>query len=230
MRDLNRQILAASIALLPALLSACAAAGTGATGTSEPIIQAALGSASDTPDCYGIDESVDAAPSTIANLLPFTTSVVVADAKTIEGGVFNTKNGTRPDTGQKSGPKFNPGVVTPINLQITRTMLGSDGPGALRVVNPGGTADCVVENVSSGATVARGKSYVFFLQPSPDSDGVRHPELPIILAAWPVNADGSVDTAYDGTMSVDDLASAVANPSPSSAGPEPTPGGTSNPG
>lgn len=76
----------------------------------------------------------------------------------------------------------------------------------------------------------KGTTYVFFLQPSPDADGVRHPERPLILAAWPVKTDGSVDTEYDGPLSLGDLAAAVANPVPPSATPEPSPAGTANPG
>lgn len=219
MRHLNSRLPVLSLALVPALLLACTATGTGAARDSAPV-SSADPTASPSPDCYGINESVDTPPLTIANLMPATTSVVVALLETIEPGVWNTKDGSN----------FNPGIKTLIDLQVTRTIVGDDGPVGLRVVNSGGTADCVVHNVSSSPPVEKGKTYVFFLQPSPDADGVRHPELPLILTAWPVNEDGTVDSEYDGTLSVDELAAEVTNPGPPSATPEPTPAGTANPG
>ena len=73
----------------------------------------------------------------------------------------------------------------------------------------------------------KGKTYAFFLQPSPDADGVRRPELPLIVVAFPVGADGSVATDYDGTLSRDEFAALVEHPfrrrpPPSRPPPEPT--------
>jgi hypothetical protein len=227
MRTLDRR-LAASMLLATGLLSACTAAPGAPT---EPTTAASAGPTADpTGDasCYGINESVDTPPRTVAALSKFTDSVVIAEVKAIEGGVWNTKDGAKPEGA--NGPRFNPGIQTPINLQITATIRGGHGPGAIRVVNPGGTADCVEHIVDNAARVEKGKTYAFFLQPSPDADGVRRPELPLIVVAYPVGPDGSVATEYDGTLSHDDFVALVENPVPPATTPEPSPAGSDNPG
>lgn len=121
MRHLNRQLAGFLALLLAAVLSACTATGSGAAGSPRPASSSDPGTAADaSPGCYGINESVDTPPLTIANLMPATTSVVVAQVKAIEGGVWSTKDGKKPDRGQKNGQKFSPGIETPVNLQVTR--------------------------------------------------------------------------------------------------------------
>lgn len=228
MRKLNQQL--ATVMLLAAgALSACTAA-PGAPDSQQPSDGSAASGAAPSAeaDCYGINESVDTPPRTIAALSEFTDAVVIAEVKAIEGGVWNTKDGAKPE--RANGPRFNPGIQTPINLQITETIRGDDGPGAIRVVNPGGTADCVEHVVDNAARVEKGKTYAFFLQPSPDADGVRRPELPLIVVAYPVSADGSVATEYDGTLSHDEFVALVESPVAPPTTPEPTPAGTDNPG
>jgi len=227
MRKLSER-LAIPMLLAAGLLSACTAA-PGAP-TQQPT-EASAGPTADptaNANCYGINESVDTPPRTVAALSGFTDSVVIAEVKAIEGGVWNTKDGAKPE--RANGPRFSPGIQTPINLQITETILGDHGPGAIRVVNPGGTADCVEHIVDNAARVEKGKTYAFFLQPSPDADGVRRPELPLIVVAYPVGPDGSVATEYDGTLSHDDFLALVENPVPPPTTPEPTPAGSDNPG
>ena len=222
MRASNRRF-TVSILLAAGLMGACSA-GPGAP-TPQPTEAPAESTSDPTgdPNCYGINESVDTPPRTVAALSRFTDSVVIAEVKAIEGGVWNTKNGSKPE--QARGPRFNPGIQTPINLQILETIRGDHGPGAIRVVNPGGTADCVEHIVDNAARVEMGKTYAFFLQPSPDADGVRRPELPLVVVAYPVAADGSVATEYDGTLSHDDFVALVENPVPPPSTPEPSSAG-----
>jgi hypothetical protein len=227
MRNRNGAFVAL-VVLSVGLLAAC----TSATGA--PKSQPPAGTAGSTPeltpeaDCYVIDESVDMPPITVATLLPVTSDVVIAEVKAIEGGIWNTKNAAKPDKAR--GPRFNPGVVTPINLQVLESVQGDLGPGAIRVVNPGGTAGCVEHTVDNAAQVEKGKTYAFFLQPSPDADGERHPELPLVLVAWPVAADGSVETLHDGTLSHGDFVALVEDPVEPPSTPEPSPAGPDNPG
>ena len=189
------------------MLGACVSGSAGTTLVRDP--SSAAVSAARTPrpnpDCYGIDESVDTAPPTVANVMPFTTIVVVADVRSLEAGIWNTMDGKQPDNGVKNGPKFAPAIETPINLHVSDSWVGNASPEALRVVNPGGTAGCVDHHVNNAPDLQKGKKYVFFLQPSPDADGQRHPELPLVLEAWPVDGTGQVETAEEGSMSLAQL-------------------------
>jgi hypothetical protein len=161
-------------------------------------------------NCYGINESVDTPPNTIASVMTVTDSVVVGVVTRIEEGIFNTPSGAAPDPSRKPGPGYSPGVVTPIDLDITSVLAGDDQRDPLRVVNPGGTAGCVVHTVSNAARVTKGGTYVFFLQPSRDSNGEARPDLPLILVAWPVDADGNVRTEEDGTLTMEELRARIA--------------------
>jgi hypothetical protein len=209
---------------LTGLLAACVA-GPGAISSTAPSVSSGSAAAQPDPACFGVNESVDTAPSTVANLMPFSTTVVVAQVKSIEAGVWNTKDGKQPGQGVKNGPRFNPEVDTLINLQVNDTWIGDAGPGALRVVNPGGTAGCVEYHVSNAADVQKGNTYVFFLQPSPDADGQRHPELPLVLAAWPVDGSGIVGTAEEGSLTLAQVEQLVRHPVAPTPTPEPTSAG-----
>lgn len=211
------------VVLFSSLLAACTAAPG---GTSSPAAEASA----EAEDCRGINESVDTPPLSVHFLMDFATDVFVGEVKSIEAGVWNTKDGKKPPKGVKNGPKFNPGVVTPVNLQIDESFFGDAGPGAIRVVNPGGTADCVEHHVSNAPVLEKGKTYVFFVQPSPDADGVRKPDLPQVIAAWPVLADGSVETSVEGILTLNEVKALVRDPEPPPVEPEPTAAGTDNPG
>jgi hypothetical protein len=214
---------AASILLVTSLVAGCAPL-SGPIGNPRP------GEGSPAPDCYQVDESVDTPPRTIANLSRVTTSVVIAEVTAIEDGIWNTRDGRKPDRGVPGAPGSNAGIVTPVNLDIERSVHGDAGPGALRVLNPGGTAGCVVHTVDNAARIVAGGRYAFFLQPGADAEGVRHPDVPQIIEAWPVSEDGLVETLYDGTLSLDDFEAAVANPVQPPATPEPTAAGPDSPG
>lgn len=200
---------AATVALLA---SACSGRfpGASAAGSADPSpveTTAASPAAIESPECYGIDESVDTPPDTVASVMSVTDLVVVADVIAIEGGNWNTVDGKAPP--QRRGPHFNPGIVTPINIQVDQTLYGEGQNGALRVVNPGGTAGCFEHQVSNAARLEKGKRYAFFLQPSSDADGNLHRELPLIVAAWPVDDAGSVATPENGTLTVSQLDEAI---------------------
>lgn len=228
----DARIWIATLALLVGgLLAACSSISSEAGAGDDPPASDPIGQApTEEPNCYGINEAVDTPPLSVDFLMDFATEVFVAKVKSIEAGVWNTRNGDKPPKGVKNGPRFNPGIVTPINLQVDTTLLGGAGPGAIRVVNPGGTTDCVEHNVSNAPVLEKGKTYVFFLQPSSDAEGVKKPELPQVIAAWLVLADGSVETAVEGVLPLNDVQALVDNPVPPPVEPEPTPAGTNNPG
>ena len=76
----------------------------------------------------------------------------------------------------------------------------------------------------------KGGSYIFFVQPSADADGQGHPDLPVVLRAWPVDGSGQVQTPEDGSLSLAQLKDLVDHPVAPSASPEPTAAGSEHPG
>jgi hypothetical protein len=84
--------------------------------------------------------------------------------------------------------------------------------------------------VSNPPDLQKGKKYVFFLQPSPDADGQRHPDLPLVLEAWPVDDSGQVETAEEGSLALVTVEDLVHHPVTPTATPEPTPAGSDHPG
>jgi hypothetical protein len=219
-----------SLVALTALLAACISGPAAGASSSPAPSDASAVAAQPSPDCITTDVSVNAVPPTVANLMGFSKIVVVAQVKSLEAGVWNTKDGAQPGQGVKAGPRFNPAIVTPVNLQVTDTWFGDAGPGAMRVVNQGGTAGCSQWNVNIAPDLQKGGSYVFFLQPSADADGQGHPELPVVLRAWLVDATGQVETPEDGSLTIAQLESLVRHPVAPSATPEPTPAGSDHPG
>lgn len=215
--------LAASIIAIAGLVAACAPL-SGPIGNGQPA------EGSPVPDCYQVNESVDTPPRTIANLSRVTTSVVIAEVTAIEDGIWNTRDGRKPGGSAPGAPGSSAGIVTPTNLDIERSVRGDAGPGALRVLNPGGTAGCVTHIVDNAPRIVIGGRYAFFLQPAADAEGVRHPDVLQIVEAWPVSEDGLVETLHDGVLALDDFEAAVANPVQPSTTPEPTPAGPDNPG
>jgi hypothetical protein len=159
------------------------------------------------PRCYGISEAVDTPPLTIALLMTVTTAVVVASVDSIEEGIFNTPGGVAPDRLSEEG--YDPGVLTPVNLTVASVIEGDQGTGTLRVVNRGGKAGCITHNVSNSPHLKTGVTYVFFLHPSVYSNGKYRPELPEIIVAWAVNANGTVATEEDGVLTVEELTNKV---------------------
>jgi hypothetical protein len=161
------------------------------------------------PRCYGRSEAVDTPPYTIAFLMEYTTAVVVARVDSIEDGIFNTPGGVAPDRPPAEG--YDPGVLTPVNLRVASVIEGNQGTRTMRVVNRGGQAGCITQQVSNAPQVETGVTYVFFLHPSVYSNGVHRPELPEMLVAWPVNDNGTVQTEEDGTLTVEELTDKVAS-------------------
>lgn len=202
------------------VLAACVAPGSSGDPVA-PIVDSSAPLSSDSsapsdpsakptfPECYGINESVEHDPFTIANLLQFTDRIVVAEVLALGPGEFNTSDGKNPGPGAKPRPGFEPGVITPVILAVDRAILGDVPRGELRVAVRGGTAGCVTHYVSSAPLLERNTSYVLFLNPSLDAEGKPHPELAVATAAFPIDEKGDVETLHDGTMSVNELATAV---------------------
>jgi hypothetical protein len=73
----------------------CSDARPSAITTEQPQATVAA-TAEASPECYGIDESVDTPPYTVDFVMTVTDLVVVADVVAIEGGTWNTSDGLPP--------------------------------------------------------------------------------------------------------------------------------------
>lgn len=179
--------------------------------------QAATGSSGETAepeyttnwDCYGAVVNRDGPPSTIAFLMTYNTAVVIADVRSIEEGIFNTRDGGPPDPPRGAGQGYDLEVQTPVNLAVSSVLYGPGDGGARRVVNDGGKAGCVEYDVQGAPRLEIGRTYAFFLSPSAFTDGRPRPELPEIRVAWPVSQRGMVATPEDGLLTLEELAKAI---------------------
>ena len=134
MRHPDRRSLLLTMVVLNGLVGACASSPAAGT-TPVPDPRSAAVSAAKTPrpnpECYGVDESVDTVPPTVANVMPLATIAVVADVESLEAGIWNTKDGKQPDDVHQVGPTFDPAIETPVNLEVSDAWVGDAGPGAL---------------------------------------------------------------------------------------------------
>lgn len=158
--------------------------------------------------CYGLDVSIDGPPLTV-DWLRGAPQVFVAVVSGVESSTFNTPDQKRPSISPRDHNGVRPLVVTPYNLQVKEAVKGIAEGIVVRAVAPGGEADCIEYNVSPNIGLERNGTYVFFLSPGEDIDGGHHPELPMIWAAWPVDAEGNVQTEADGVVGLDAIAEAV---------------------
>jgi hypothetical protein len=199
------------------LVSACVAGSRTAPPTLGGATASATAavSASTSEDCIHQTVYTEHAPFTIANLAAHET-VVVATVKAIGPSVFNTADGRKPLGYPRVGS--NATVVTPVVLDVSQVVRGDAQTGPLQVLLSGGQAECVTVTVDIAPELEAGQRYVFFVYPSFDADNTKRPDLPRITTAWPVDANGAVQTELEGSMSLASLAAAVAQVSPA---PEP---------
>lgn len=97
-------------------------------------------------------------------------------------------------------------------MSIERSLTGARLPGKLTIVVEGGEVDCIVHRVSPSPRIDLGGTYVLFLRPSVGADAKPREDYPLAFEAFPVDKDGTVTTAEDGVISVEELAAAIAPP------------------
>lgn len=171
------------------------------------------GDSSRSPDCYTMTESVDAPPPSIKNLVPISSAVVIGRVASVEPGRWNTSDGAKPTDPRGSGPKYQPGIVTPVVVEVERSLVG-DSVGELTVLLEGGVAGCIAHRVYPSPLIEPKRSYAFLLRPSRQADGTIQPEAPQVIAAWPIDDVGQIQTPVDGALSATDFAAAVADAAP----------------
>jgi hypothetical protein len=158
--------------------------------------------------CYALDVSINNPPMTVDSLKG-ATQVLVAEVRGIESSTFNTRDQKRPSITPREHDGVRPLVVTPYNLHVVETIRGSAEGGVVRAVAPGGVADCIEYNVSPGIGIERNRTYLFFLYPGEDIDGGKHPELPMIWAAWPIDTQDGVTTESEGVVNLEAIRAVV---------------------
>jgi hypothetical protein len=156
---------------------------------------------------------VDYAPYTTATLASYGWSFVVADVKSTEPAIFNTADGKKPRGFMAKPVAGTPGsngkIYTPVVVQVDRAISGQTKPGANRFLIEGGTIGCYTTRLDVSPNVEKGARYVFIVTAAQDADGKKLLDLQEAKFAWPVDANGVVQTV-DGPQSIDALAHTVA--------------------
>jgi hypothetical protein len=213
MSQQSRASLASGLIALTLSVAACRAMAPAGPAVSPEAVGALSTSATAlrTPDagCFHADESIAHVPYTIEVVTRASRLAFVGTVQSIEAGVWNTKDGAHPDTNRRPGPHFEPEILTPVNVNIDRPLVGDQTSGTLRVLNEGGTDGCSVVHVQPIPRLDRGGRYVFFLNHGHDLDGTPRPDLWVVITAWSVDASGNVSTEEDGAVRLSDLVSRV---------------------
>jgi hypothetical protein len=220
----GRRSLALLFATTSLLLACSALPGASLPGSTDKPTDAPTDSAGETPrppdagsppgvgDCYGVQLTANMPPLSVALLMEASDAVVIGTVTKVGQAKWNTKDGRKPPNGINNAGAERPTVYTPIDVQVTESWHGNEKPGNLTVVNEGGEADCVTLAVTDGPVLDLEKQYLLFLGPSVNSLGEPNPEVPIVNAAWPVNGDGSVATAVEGNLTLDEVKRLVDDP------------------
>ncbi len=196
-------------ALVPGAGVTAPAVSPESSASADPSTAAAAPTPTPAVDCVGGDLSISHVPYTIDGIGQYARVAVVGTVNSLEGGVWNTPDGSPPGKGQKNGPRFDPEILTPINVNVDQVLIGSPKPGTIRVLNEGGTAGCSVMNVPSAPRITKGTNYVFFLREGEDATGKKQDALDVIITAWPVDRDGNVATEEDGIVPLTEVVSRV---------------------
>ena len=172
------------------------------------------------PTCLNIGAEVDSAPETMANLAAFSSAVVVGRFDGEDPAQWNTRSGERPRGSSNLGVL----IFRPIRITLTTVLRGAPGA-VLGARVEGGDIGCDSNHLSNELRLGAGARYVFFLQPEWDPANARSLN-PWVLAAWPLEPDGSVLSPLEGDLPIATLRHVLATtpvrPLPT-AGPLPSP-------
>jgi hypothetical protein len=162
------------------------------------------------------------APTTINEVRTLAVETVVGTFVGFGEAQWNTPGGLRPTRDEfQSKPAR---LYRPISFDVATVVLGTSDPATFSI--HGGSLGCDSITYDDGIVLEKGSTYLAIFMPIDDSEGKPSGRLNL-LAAWPVDADGTVHTAADGDLSLDDVTAGLvggikATPPPSPGEKSPT--------
>ncbi len=194
--------------LLGVLFAGCTVAATPtSTNAPPPSLDGAVSPSTKT-DCLNQIVTSERVPSTISNVASFSSTIVLGTFLGYGDARWNTRDGNPPVV---SDPHKLPEILiySPVKIAVDSSLRGDAAATATARVL-GGQVGCNAQRWQAAPALAVGTKYVFFVQPSRDSE-VSGITDPWVAWAWPTNADGSVQTPLEGDVTLDDLAKAIAD-------------------
>ncbi|MHB8892157.1 MAG: hypothetical protein ACYC65_08955 [Candidatus Limnocylindrales bacterium] len=187
-------------------VAAPSAGVTGAPSASSTAASIAPGAT----DCRSLYLSIDSLDPTLKNLRSESRDVIVGTVASEGGAFWESPTGKGPAPGEQLGEGNEFYILTPYVVTVDQMVTGSRSPGEITVVVEGGKIGCSKLEVSPAVTLKVKERYVLFLSPRLAATGARAIDLPLAFHAFPVTADGTVQTPLDGTISLAALSRALA--------------------
>jgi hypothetical protein len=196
------------------LLSGCVAAPAGAVNPASSGADDRAAVETGAPgDCFDLAvEKGYGAPTTINDLRSLAAEAFVGAFTSFGEAQWNTPGGQRPSQDEFQTTPAR--IYRPIAFDITEVILGKNDPSTFSL--RGGTSGCDSITYDDGIVLDKGATYVGVLAPIDDSQGQPSGRLNL-LAAWPVDADGTVHTTADGDLPLKQVEGGLLNglePSP----------------
>jgi hypothetical protein len=158
------------------------------------------------PGCIDIAIQSSSAPPSTERTLAFASAIIDGTFLGYAAARWNTPNGLRPEPEQlRNG---SPVILRPLVVDPAR-MLRGDPAVRARVAKAGGELGCDRVTFDNAIPLVSGSRYVLFFFDALDSQEHRRGDA-ILFAAWPVDARGVAESASDGPMTLDELATRIA--------------------
>lgn len=199
-------------------LAACAPAprfaapAAPATPSPTPFVDVPLDSRGPVPPgCYEVVAQPSQEAPSIEHLTRIASSILVGTFEGHDAARWNTPDGHRPTPSELMETSAR--LHRPLRITVERAISGEPDD-AGHAFDPGGRLDCDLTALAGGRELTLGRRYVFFLMAVTNSVGAMVGDLQLI-DAWPVGADGIVETPGEGSKPLADLVEAVERvPSP----------------
>jgi DNA-binding phage protein len=156
--------------------------------------------------CYAISGTSGGSAQTVQSLSKDATVVVEGSFKSYGSARWNTPNGNRPSKDEVQAKTAR--LYRPIAVGGLNELVGAVG--SKEMTQRGGRLDCDSVLYDGDDDLKAGQDYVYFLVTALDSDEQPTDRL-LLLAAWPVRADGKVQTAEEGGLTIAELKQAISN-------------------
>lgn len=213
MNRIRLRVVATSVGVaLCVVLTACTAIPGASTGPSAPGESAKVPAPGETPpadkptptpECLVRSAAVNAIEPTTENLALVIPNVLVGTFDGYGKARWNTESGERPTGSEDLGIL----IVRPVKLTADDALRG-DVASAVNTVVLGGEVGCSHETFSSEPTLKEGQTYVLFLQDDPEPSH-KGSDTKLIGWAWPLTADGLVETPLEGTLEISSIQSTL---------------------
>ena len=155
--------------------------------------------------CFVVHVQATIGPRTVAAMAAMSPDIIVGTFQGFGPSRWNTPDGTRPTSNEFNSTSAR--LVRSVSIGVQTTVRGA-GASASQAIVRGGQLGCDVSSFSDSPSLTVGSRYVFFLVPVGNSMGGPSSDL-LVLEAWPIDANGTVQTREDGAIPLSQISTAA---------------------